>query len=482
MPLHSGQDSVPAELTDLSNRIAGVVALPGTSAYAAAREVFAPAGRVRRPTAVVRPAGAKDVARTLTWAGETGTRIAVRSGGHSFDGFSVPDDRILLDLSGLSEVTIDPDGRLHAMPGARISAVANALNGAGRALPHGDCPTVGLGGLVTGGGFGYATRRFGLTLDFLDEATIVTPDGAVHAVDRNRAEDLFWACRGGAGAAGITTEFVLETVEIGLVTGMTLAWRWDAAAEALLLFDDLLRTAPEELDLKLKIRTTGPGRFMDMASSGPEDAIPGRPLVHIDGQFLGRRQDATDLLKPLLAHEAVREAVVREESYYDAMLQLVPLGLLNDPAPATLRPIRVASDFVRGRLDPEHATALVRFVEELQKGPGFDGGAVLIEPASGAVASTASDATAFAHRHADLLIQWELFGPLMPDAKTLAQQDRLLSDARRALAPVLTGGRYVNYADRLDEPEQWWGDNLPRLSRLADTYDPNRVLISRLHP
>ncbi|MCB1219013.1 FAD-binding protein, partial [bacterium] len=174
-------------------------------------------------------------------------------------------------------------------PGATIMEVGRALHAVERALPHGDCPTVALGGLAAGAGFGYATRSLGLTIDFLRRATIVTPDGDSHVASLDSNPDLFWACRGGGGTAGLATELVLDTVAVGRVTGILLCWRWDAAVDGILLYDEILHRAPPELDLKLKIRTTGADRFIDGASAGPPDAIPGTPLMHIDGQFLGGR-------------------------------------------------------------------------------------------------------------------------------------------------------------------------------------------------
>jgi FAD/FMN-containing dehydrogenase len=471
-----------AALIALERELPGRVGEPGSDLYENGRKVFSPVGRIRAPAIVVRPSDRDDVATVLRWASASGIRIAVRSGGHSFDALPIQDGRVLMDLRDLNAVELDAAGRLHAMPGATITEAARALTGAGRMLPLGDCPVVGLGGLVTGGGFGYATRHFGLSLDLLSEVTVATADGALVTASHDAHGDLFWACRGGAGCAGVVTDLVLETVPLDSVTGMTLGWRWEAASEAILLFAEVLRVAPTTLDLKLKIRTTGADRFMDMASAGPADAVPGTPLVHIDGQFLGHRDEARALMRPLLDHAAALPPTIREESYFDAMLQLVPLDLLNDPAPATIRPMRVASDFSRGALGPAEAEAIVAYVDELQTAPDLLGGAVLIEPCNGAVGAVAPNHTAFAHRQADLLYEWELFGTLPMQAAMTSRHDALLSETRRRLSRILTGGRYVNYADMLDTAEDWWGENTAELESIASHYDPGHSLVSRLHP
>lgn len=472
----------PADLASLKKAVPGRVGTVGSQLFDDGRSVFSVLGRRRSPAAVVRPTHLEDVSAVMRWASESGTRVSIRSGGHSFDGFPIRDGDVLIDMRDLNAVELDHSARLRVMPGARISEIATVLDGTGRVVPTGDCPTVGFGGLVVGGGFGYATRHLGLTLDHVEEATVVTARGDIVTASKATNPDIFWALRGGAGSAGLVTEAVLKTVAVDQVTGMTLGWRWEASDEALLTFSELMVSAPTELDLKLKLRTTGADRFMDLASAGPDDAIPGTPLVHIDGQFLGHRDDAIALLRPLLDHPAALNPIIREETYFEAMLQLVPLDLLNDPAPETLRNLRVASDFSRGVLTQKEADAIVRFVDQLQVSPGFEGGAILIEPCNGAVAAATPDDCAFVHRHGDLLYEWELFGDPHARSDLTKRHDALLRETREGLAGVLVGGRYVNYADSLDEPGDWWGDNLCRLNDIADRHDPDNILISRLRP
>ncbi|MEK1225114.1 FAD-binding protein, partial [Mycobacterium ulcerans] len=155
-------------------------------------------------------------AAIMAWANAAGIRLSIRSGGHSFDGFPVRDNGVLLDLRGLSAVRYAPSGYLHAMTGATVGDIARALDGTGRAMPIGECPTVGVGGLVLGGGFGQCTRHFGLTSDFLAEATVVTASEQIHVTNAN----LFWGLRGGAGCVGIVTDLVFHTVPIQQGSGV----------------------------------------------------------------------------------------------------------------------------------------------------------------------------------------------------------------------------------------------------------------------
>ncbi len=302
----------------LENLCPGRVGAPGSPLYEAGRRVFSRAGRIRSPAAVLRPADRNQVAAIMAWANAAGIRLSIRSGGHSFDGFPVRDDGVLLDLRGLSAVRYAPSGYLHAMTGATVGDIARALDGTGRAMPIGECPTVGVGGLVLGGGFGQCTRHFGRTSDFLAEATVVTANGQIHVTNTN----LFWGLRGGAGCVGIVTDLVFHTVPIQQVTGVTLGWRWDAAVEAILLFTQLMHTAPSELDLQLSIRTTGADRYADEASAGPADVIPGTPRVRIDGQFLGNQDDARSLMRPLLEHPAALHASIRDRIVFRCRVRL----------------------------------------------------------------------------------------------------------------------------------------------------------------
>ena len=469
-------------ISDLSQHLAGKVGLPGDAVYDQGRTVWYPAARERMPLATIQPAGTKDVAAAIRWARRENIRLSPRSGGHSFDGFPVQPETVLLDFSQMNGRHLQSDGVLRAEPGARASALAEALSPHERALPTGDCATVAMGGLLSGGGFGYASRALGLTIDSVVGATLVTGEGEILEVDADRNADLFWACRGGGGAAAIATEFKIRSFSVSEVTAIQLSFDWESAAEAMLAYDAILGTAPRGLDLKFKLRSTGAERFLDTSSAGPEGCVPGIPIVDISGQFLGRRDQAEPLLVPLLDLPGLKESSLCEEGYFDAMLDLIPLPSLNDPAPATLRPMRVASDFVRGRLDRAAARAITDFVDKAQNSAELWGGCVLIEPCDGAVHETGASATAFYHRDSRLLLEWELVQPFEETDQDRAILDRFLTDKRREIAPILTGGRYLNYADRLDDPETWWGGNLERLSALAERYDPDRCIVSRLRP
>ena len=468
-------------LATLEARLPGRVWRPGSEIAAAATRAFCPEARERQPSAVVAASSAQDVAATLAWAGDAGERVSVRSGGHSFDGYAIPDGGVLVDLQGLDGIAVRDRGRVALGPGARVRSVALTLADEGLAVPLGNCPTVGFGGLSTGGGFGYLTRSLGLTCDSVVEATVVTPGGEVVRAAADSEPELLWALRGGGGCAGIATEIVVAAESLASVTGINVTIAWEAAVEGIVRFAEVLGCGPETLDLKLALRTTGADRFIDAADTGPDGCTPGTPFVSVEGHLVGPPDDAHELLAALLEPELAVEQRIREVSYHDAVLAEIPLGFITDPAPATLRPYRVASDFGRGRPTREQAEAIVAFVAALQDEPELRGGGVVVEPSDGAVAERSADTTAFAHRDTTLLYEWELFRAAdggVPEHR-LAE---LLDGVREGLRDHLTGGRYLNYFDRLDPPEAVWGSNLERLREIAADADPGRVLVSRLHP
>jgi hypothetical protein len=155
--------------------------------------------------------------------------------------------------------------------------------------------------------------------------------------------------------------------------------------------------------------------------------------------------------------------------------------MINEPAPPTLRPMRVASDFAAGPLNGDAGEVIVGVVDALQHAPDLHGGGVIIEPSGGRIAEPPTDTAAFFHRHTTALIQWELFHDLPLKPAVRERLDAVLTQARAALGDRLTGGRYLNYADRLDTPEHWWGANLPRLRDIALATDPNGTIACRLN-
>ncbi len=473
------------DLDELTRRLPGRSGGPDSTLADAATSVWSVPARTRRPAAVVRPEGSEDVATALRWAGDVETAVSVRSGGHSFEGLAVQDGLALVDLSRLSHVEIDADGIVRAGPGARVRDVDRVLAASGVAVPIGSCPMVGLGGLITGGGFGYFSRSTGVASDSLVAATVVLPDGSIVACDEQHHSDILWATRGGAGCAGIATEFSIRPIAVSSVVEIAIEADWSGFGEIYTAFAEIVRSAPNTLDLLLLVRTTGVGRYIDTADVGPPGATPGQPHIALTGQMVGTRDEALDLLAPLRTLGAVTDQRIERVDFEEATRREVPLEFFNDPAPPTLRSQRITSDFLSADSSIDHVAAIVDYLEAVQHDPGFGGTGAIFEGANGAIGATPVAATAFAHRHADLLVQWQIGCPddtAAGDTGFDHRVDELLAGTRERLRHHLTGGRYVNYAGPGDSPEAWWGENLPRLRAIAESVDPNHLLHSRLAP
>jgi FAD/FMN-containing dehydrogenase len=199
-----------------------------------------------RPAAIVKVADATDVAAVIAIARETGVPLAVRSGGHSGAGYGSVDDGIVIDVRALDSLDLDPVART-AWAGSGLTAGEYTAEAAkhGLATGFGDTGSVGLGGLITGGGVGYLVRKHGLTIDNLLAAEVVTADGQVRTVDDEHEPDLFWAIRGGGGNVGVVTRFKLRLHELdGVVGGMLIL---PATAKTVAGFIAAAEAAPEEL-------------------------------------------------------------------------------------------------------------------------------------------------------------------------------------------------------------------------------------------
>ena len=238
--------------SDFDGRVVG----PDDTGYDSARRVFA--GHIdRRPAAIIRVADAADVARVIRLAGDTGLDLAVRSGGHSGAGHGVVDGGIVLDLSLLKGLDIDADGRT-AWAGTGLTAgeYTAAVGERGLATGFGDTGSVGIGGITLGGGVGYLSRRYGLTVDDLLAADVVTADGELLRVDADNHPDLFWAIRGGGGNFGVATRFQYRLHEVGPVVGGMLML--PASADVIRSFMAEAQAGPDELSTIAAVMSAPP--------------------------------------------------------------------------------------------------------------------------------------------------------------------------------------------------------------------------------
>ena len=247
-------------ISKLRDDLRGEVITPEDRGYDDARTVL-PGNIDRRPAVIVRPVDAREVATVVSLARDSGSELAVRGGGHSGPGFGVCDGGIVLDLSAMKALDIDVDDRsAWAEAGLTAGEYTNAAGAHGLATGFGDTASVGIGGLTLGGGIGFLLRKYGMTIDDLLAAEIVTADGELLTVDDENHPDLFWAIRGGGGNFGVATRFRFRLHEVPSIVGGILML--PATPEVITAFLAEAEAAPDELTTIANVMRTPPMPFV----------------------------------------------------------------------------------------------------------------------------------------------------------------------------------------------------------------------------
>ncbi len=366
--------SIPQLRTDLK----GQVIAPGDADYDRARTVVT-GGIDRRPAVIVKVADIDDVVDVVRLARETGLELAVRSGGHSGAGHSVTEGGIVLDLSDLKGLDIDVEGRTAwAETGLTAAEVTGALAPHGLAIGFGDTGSVGIGGITLGGGVGYLVRKFGLTIDDVLAAEIVTADGQRLLVDADNHPDLFWAIRGGGGNFGVVTRFKYRLHEVPETYGGMLIL--PATAETVAGFIAAAEAAPDELSTIANVMPCPPMPFV------PEER-------HGELVILGLMTYAGD---PAAGERAVAPIRALAEPLAD-FLTAQPYAAMYPPEEfdSDYHPTAAALTMFIDRVDADVADQIMDWLSKSDASMRVAQLRVL----GGAMARVPSDATAFAHRN-----------------------------------------------------------------------------------
>jgi FAD/FMN-containing dehydrogenase len=455
----------------LAASLDGDLIRPGSPKYPTARLAYDPLFDDIRPRAIVQVASTRDVARTIAFAREHGFRFAAKSGGHSYAGYSLSNG-IVIDVSKLDKVTADTaTKRATVGSGASLMQVANALAPHGLVVPGGTCATVGIAGLTMGGGQGVTGRRFGLTCDSLEGATVVLADGTVVHCDANRHDDLFWALRGGGGGNfGVVTSFTFAAHPLTHLTICSLSWHWSAAAHVLRAWSDWAPSAPHDLWTSL--------RFRFIPGSGPQ--------VSMIGTWSGSPSGLT----PVLNHLTSSVPPVSKSTSTLPYLDVAKLyaGCAGQPADGCSLQIHggtlprqaslAKSDFFDHRISAADVDAMLGRIEA-RSAPALHGssGGVIFDSWGGQIAQLGDHATAFPHREARFLAQEFVTFSSVPDDATLTANRHWLTSLWRSLRGSASGAAYVNYID--PELQGWkqayYGANLDRLVQVKHRYDPHDV-------
>src|SRR4051794_30896405 len=241
----TGRDAADPRLRALARDVRGPVITPTDAAYAHARLPYNERYDAVRPLGIVQPLSAADVRAAVAWARKNKVRVAVRSGGHSYAGYSTTSG-LVIDMRKMSGIAVHPTGTVTIGAGARLIDVEAALAGRGRSIPTGSCATVGIAGLALGGGVGFASRAYGTTADNIVSLAIVTADGRNLTCDATHNRDLFWACRGGGGGNfGAVTRFTLRTHPAPPVSYFSAAWPWSETTAAVGAWQQLVPQLPD---------------------------------------------------------------------------------------------------------------------------------------------------------------------------------------------------------------------------------------------
>src|SRR5919109_1050659 len=278
-------------VSTLQQSLRGRVIGPGDADYDAARALYN--GMIdKRPRLIARCVDVADVIAAVNFGRDSGLLIAVRGGGHNGPGLGSCDGGLVIDLSLMKGVRVDPVARtVRVGPGCTQGDVDHAAHAFGLAVPAGIVSTTGIGGLTLGGGHGYLARKYGLTIDNLIEADVVLADGSFVTANASQHEDLFWALRGGGGNFGVVTSFVYRLSPIPTVVAGPMLWTLDRGDEILSWYRDFIPTAPDELN--------GWFGFMTVPPAAPfPDELQLQKVAAILWCWAGDPNDAEEALAP----------------------------------------------------------------------------------------------------------------------------------------------------------------------------------------
>lgn len=431
---------------DFQASLRGPLLMAGQDGYDRARQVWN--GMIdRRPALIVRCSGAADVARSVQFARANDLLVAVRSGGHSTSGQSVCDGGLMIDLSAMRGVRVDPGAKRALVPGGSLlGELDREAQFFGLATTAGTVSHTGAAGLTLGGGFGRLGRRFGLSCDNLVSVDVVTAAGDVVRASKDENRELFWGLRGGGGNFGIATNFEYRLHEVSqTILGGPIIFPFERAREVLDFFVEFTASAPDELNLDCAI-VAPPG---------------GKPMVILEVCYSGDLARGEKVIAPIRSFTKPIADQVKAMPY----LQLQSGG---DEANAAGRNYYVKSGFVEAP-DPRLFDAMVA---------GFSPASgratvMLLQQLGGAIGRVRPDATAFNHRKArfDLLVLcgWE-------DPAQTPEHTAWIRAFWQGLEGY-TRGYYFNttIGDTQDKVRANFGANYPRLVKLKNRYDPGNL-------
>jgi len=441
------------KIEELKSGFKGEILLPSDAAYESARKIWN-AMIDKRPAVIARCATTSDVVRGVNFARDNQFLLAVRGGGHNIAGNAVCDDGLVIDLSQMKTAIVDPGARRVTIEGGATLADLDAATQAhGLATPVGINSTTGVAGLTLGGGFGWLSRKHGMTVDNLESAEVVTAAGEVVRASATEHPDLFWALRGGGGNFGVVTrfEFRLHPVGPDLLSGL-IVYPISEAKSVLQQYREFIAKAPEELSVWTVLRQAPPLPFL------PE-SVHGKEIIALALIYAGDPKQGEPLIEPLRKfgtplgeHVGVQPYVAWQQTF-DPLLTFGARNYWKSHNFTTLK--------------DELFDVVIEYVGKLPS-PQTE---IFFGAIGCATTRPAPDSTAYAHRDAQFVMnvhcRWE----------DPADDKRCIAWARdyfKASAPFASGGVYVNFltADEGDRVRSAYGQNYDRLAQVKRKYDP----------
>src|SRR5215471_9018420 len=434
-------------IVQLQARLRGDVICPGDAGYERARRVWN--GRINRyPALIVYCADPEDVLTTIDFARRVGLPITVRGGGHSMVGFSVGNGALVIDLSRLKGIQIDPQtGIARVQAGLTLGEFVHAAQVYGLATTTGTVAGTGLGGLTLGGGIGWLMGNYGLTIDSLLAVDLVTADGQRLSANATEHPDLFWGLRGGGGNFGVATAFAFQLHPVDRVLAGKISYPLSQAREVLRFYRDFTQAAPDELTAYVDLTTTSHGIPVNTISLRYAGAFaPGERLVAPVRTF---RLPLLVLVHPRPFRQTISSDAGDPDGhhYYEQALSL-----------------------------PELNDDIIDLVADASAARTSHYSQVLIQHVHGAVRRVSSTATAFALREVpyvmNIVAEWNA-----DDADEAERHMAWVRALQTALLPFTLKGVYTNFLgdEGQEQVRASYGVNYERLVALKNTYDPGNI-------
>jgi FAD/FMN-containing dehydrogenase len=410
----------------------------------------------RRPAVVTRPVNAGDVIAAVNFARESHLPLAIRGGGHSVPGFGTVDDGVVIDMSRMRGVRVNPEKRIaRAEGGATWGDFNAATNAFGLATTGGIISTTGVAGLTLGGGIGYLARGYGLSLDNLISADVVTADGKLLIASDKENQDLFWAIRGGGGNFGVVTSFEFRLHPVKDIYGGPMFYELKYARDLLTFYRDYIKTAPEAMGGFPAFQIAPPLPFIPESRHGDTFAL-------FVGCWSGPISEGEKALKPF--HDVA--------PVFAEMVGPMPYPALNSAFDGLYPPDLQhywKANFVKELTDD----AIAAHVEHGSKVPAMTS-TMHIYPINGAVHNVASDDTAFAYRDANFAA---VIAGMWPDPAQNKANIKWVRDYYDATAPLSEEGGYINFMAEDDQSriKANYKGNYNRLVQAKKKYDPDNL-------